>query len=109
MRQLAMETLSANDDCEDRKTTPSKRGRVEGLFEIISNSVSDMSREDPNITAFTTFLQKRLEQEDEREEKRQRAEEEREQKQHERDMAHDKMNQDFLLNIMRIARGSESK
>ncbi|KAG9410422.1 hypothetical protein AC1031_018461 [Aphanomyces cochlioides] len=66
-----------------------------------------MAREDPTITAFTTFLKNRLEQDDEREDKRQRREEEREQKQHERDIARDKMNQEFLLNIMRIARGGD--
>ncbi|CAK4629471.1 hypothetical protein AeMF1_005741 [Aphanomyces euteiches] len=109
MRQLAMESLSSSDDCGDRKNTPSKRGRVEGLFDIISNYVNDMAREDPTITAFTTFLKNRLEQDDEREEKRQRREEEREQKQHERDIARDKMNQEFLLNIMRNARGGDIK
>ncbi|KAG9401023.1 hypothetical protein AC1031_009776 [Aphanomyces cochlioides] len=109
MRQLVMESLSSSDDCGDRKNTPSKRGRVEGIFDIISNSVNDMASEDPTITAFTTFLKNRLEQDDEREDKRQRREEEREQKQHERDIARDKMNQEFLLNIMRIARGGDIK
>ncbi|KAG9400649.1 hypothetical protein AC1031_010099 [Aphanomyces cochlioides] len=93
----------------DYKSERDEETAAEGLFDIISNSVNDMAREDPTITAFTTFLKNRLEQDDEREDKRQRREEEREQKQHERDIARDKMNQEFLLNIMRIARGGDIK
>ena len=107
MRQLAMEALSDEDedDNEDGSPPASKRRRISGLFDTISTSVADMSREDPTISTFTNFLQQRLAKEDEREIQRQRHEEEREQRQHDRDLASDRMTQEFLLNIMRVSRG----
>ncbi|RHY03061.1 hypothetical protein DYB36_003722 [Aphanomyces astaci] len=105
MRQLAMESLDDDDvGSAPRRSTPTKRDRVDQFFEKITESVEEMSRSDPAMSVLTTFMQESRKQDDEREEKRMRSEEEREERQYLRDLARDKQTQDFLLALVGMAR-----